>query len=192
MSVIQGHTQTIQPATHLGWLDTRRSCTNGTWNLCGKSGRECRPAALPSWETASSEYFSRMAALKTNTKQNTFSLNMKQALTEATTTKQWNSSPIPTWWLMKAHFEITQTRSEEDRRGFPCIIFSKISHSWYTLNHFQALTDKSVLESEQAGAGFVIPELKMEKYYYLGKRISFFFPAVQFSVALHPQKTLTY
>ena len=127
------------------------------WNLCGKSGRECRPAALPSWETASSEYFSRMAALKTNTKQNTFSLNMKQALTEATTTKQWNSSPIPTWWLMKAHFEITQTRSEEDRRGFPCIIFSKISHSWYTLNHFQALTDKSVLESEQAGAGFVIP-----------------------------------
>ena len=30
-------------------------------------------------------------------------------------------------------------------------------------------TDRSVLENEQAGAGFVIPEFKTEKGFYLGK-----------------------
>ena len=35
-------------------------------------------------------------------------------------------------------------------------------------------TDGSVLENEQAGAGFVIPEFKTEKGFYLGKGRSLF------------------
>ena len=35
-------------------------------------------------------------------------------------------------------------------------------------------TDGSVLENEQAGAGFVIPEFKTEKGFYLGKGMSLF------------------
>ena len=39
-------------------------------------------------------------------------------------------------------------------------------------NHIKIFTDGSVLDSLDSGAGFVIPELKVQKSFYLGK---FFF-----------------
>ena len=36
-------------------------------------------------------------------------------------------------------------------------------------NHIKIFTDGSVLDSLESGAGFVIPELKVQKSFYLGK-----------------------
>ena len=36
-------------------------------------------------------------------------------------------------------------------------------------NHIKIFTDGSVLDSLDSGAGFVIPELKVQKSFYLGK-----------------------
>ena len=44
-------------------------------------------------------------------------------------------------------------------------------------NHIKVFTDGSVLDSLDSGAGFVIPELKVQKTFYLGK--------VFFSLYLH-------
>ena len=41
-------------------------------------------------------------------------------------------------------------------------------------NHIKIFTDGSVLDSLDSGAGFVIPELKVQKYFYLGKGFSIF------------------
>ena len=41
-------------------------------------------------------------------------------------------------------------------------------------NHIKIFTDNSVLESLDSGAGFIIPELKVQKYFYLGKCFSIF------------------
>ena len=39
-------------------------------------------------------------------------------------------------------------------------------------NHIKIFTDVSVLDSLDSGAGFVIPELKVQKFFYLGKFFS--------------------
>ena len=41
-------------------------------------------------------------------------------------------------------------------------------------NHIKIFTDGSVLDSLDNGAGFVIPELKIQKSFYLGKVFSIF------------------
>ena len=41
-------------------------------------------------------------------------------------------------------------------------------------NHIKIFTDGSVLDSLDSGAGFVIPELKVQKSFYLGKGFSIF------------------
>ena len=41
-------------------------------------------------------------------------------------------------------------------------------------NHIKIFTDASVLDSLNSGAGFIIPELKVEKSFYLGKGFSIF------------------
>ena len=41
-------------------------------------------------------------------------------------------------------------------------------------NHIKSFTDGSVLDSLDSGAGFVIPELKVQKSFYLGKGFSIF------------------
>ena len=40
--------------------------------------------------------------------------------------------------------------------------------------HLKNNTDGSVLDSLDSGAGFVIPELKLQKYFHLGKSFSIF------------------
>ena len=39
-------------------------------------------------------------------------------------------------------------------------------------NHIKVFTDGSVLDSLDSGAGFVIPDLKVQKSFYLGKVFS--------------------
>ena len=41
-------------------------------------------------------------------------------------------------------------------------------------NHIKIFTDGSVLDSLDSGAGFVIPDLKAQKYFYLWKGFSIF------------------
>ena len=41
-------------------------------------------------------------------------------------------------------------------------------------NHIKIFTDASVLDSSDSGAGFVIPDLKVQKSFYLGKGFSIF------------------
>ena len=41
-------------------------------------------------------------------------------------------------------------------------------------NHIKIFTDGSVLDSLDSGAGFVIPDLKVQKSFYLGKGFSIF------------------
>ena len=43
-----------------------------------------------------------------------------------------------------------------------------------TSNHIKIFTDGSVLDSLDSGAGIVIPELKVQKSFYLGKGFSIF------------------
>ena len=51
-------------------------------------------------------------------------------------------------------------------------------------NHIKIFTDGSVLDSLDIGAGFVIPELKVQKSFYLGKGFSYLHQSyMQYSVS---------
>ena len=63
---------------------------------------------------------------------------------------------------MKVDFdtEYSEMKKEENRHILPYIVKSHLADS---SNHLKIYTDGSVVENEEAGAGFVIPESKTEK-----------------------------
>ena len=64
--------------------------------------------------------------------------------------------PLDKWW----RHTVIRTHWPENRRDFPYIVLSKNPHYWQILNHLQVFTGRSILESEQAGVGFVIQSWK--------------------------------
>ena len=79
-------------------------------------------------------------------------------------------SPTPDWELLKADFDIeyTDMNKEENPIFLSYIVKSHLTHNYS--NHFKIYTDGSVLENEQAGAEFVIPEIKTIYIYIKKKR----------------------
>ena len=73
-------------------------------------------------------------------------------------------SPTPDYELMKADFdtEYTEMKKEENRHILSYIVKSHLADN--NSNHLKIYTDGSVVENEQAGAGFVIPEFKTEGF----------------------------
>ena len=71
-------------------------------------------------------------------------------------------SPTPDWELMKVDFdtEYSEMKKEENRHILPYIVKSHLADS---SNHLKIYTDGSVVENEEAGAGFVIPEFTTEE-----------------------------
>ena len=83
------------------------------------------------------------------------------------------NTPIPPWELTKAHFDIDHTLTKKDEN--PHILATSVrSHlaDNYS-NHLKVFTDGSVL-GNQTGAGYVIPALKVEKSYHIGRNFSIF------------------
>ena len=86
--------------------------------------------------------------------------------------KQKSYSPVSAWELMKADFDVDYTKRKKEE-NINILSYSVKSHfADNYLNHFHIFTHGSVLENEQAGAGFLIPEFKTEKGVYLGKGLS--------------------
>ena len=77
--------------------------------------------------------------------------------------KQMIYSPTPEWELMKADFdkEHTEMKKEDNPHILSYIVISHFPDT--CSNRLKMYTDGSVLKNE-AGAGFVIPEFKTEKY----------------------------
>ena len=70
---------------------------------------------------------------------------------------------------MKADFDIdyNEMKNEENSHVLPCIVKCHLADN---SNHKKKIfIDGSVIENEQAGPGFDIPEFKTEKSSYLGK-----------------------
>ena len=79
---------------------------------------------------------------------------------------------------MKADFDIdyTEMMKEEKPHVLAYLVKSHIADN--CSNHLKMFTDGSVLENEQGGAGFLIPEFKTggkkRRSFYLGKGMSIF------------------
>ena len=73
---------------------------------------------------------------------------------------------------MKADFDIgyNEMKNEENSRVLPCIVKCHLAdNNSHHLKKKKKIVDGSVIENEQAGPGFVIPEFKTEKSFCLGK-----------------------
>ena len=83
-------------------------------------------------------------------------------------------SPIPSWELSKPNFDIDYTPliKNENPNILSSVVKSHIEANY--MNHLKVFTDGSVLDNRQAGAAFVIPALKIQKSYFLGKDFSIF------------------
>ena len=82
--------------------------------------------------------------------------------------------PIPKWELERASFDIDHTSLKKDinLNILSTSVQSHINEN-YPL-HLKIFTDGSVLENNNSGAAFLIPDLKVEKSFYLGKNKSIF------------------
>jgi ribonuclease HI len=83
-------------------------------------------------------------------------------------------SPVPTWELLKADFDIEYTTIKKDTQPHvlaalaKSIIFEKYSQ------YLKVYTDGSVIEDSSAGSAFIIPALDAKQFFYLGKNKSIF------------------
>ena len=84
------------------------------------------------------------------------------------------SPPIPEWELARANFDIDHTdlKKTENPNILAQLVRSHIDTNYS--RHCKVFTDGSVLDNGQAGAGFVIPYLKKEHAYFLGRGYSVF------------------
>ena len=82
--------------------------------------------------------------------------------------------PIPPWELQKPVFDIdhTQVKKKESPNLLAVSVKSHLESKYK--NYLKVFTDGSVIENKQAGAAFVIPALRIEKSYFLGKYFSIF------------------
>ena len=88
--------------------------------------------------------------------------------------KQITSTPIPSWELNQATFDIhyTDLRKHEDMNLLVEETRIHLHDTYY--NDMKIYTDGSVLENGDVGAGFVIPFLKIKESFFLGKGFSIF------------------
>jgi hypothetical protein len=83
---------------------------------------------------------------------------------------------IPQWEHCIATFDNDYTHTPKSDESQRHILITEVkSHleNRYPL-HLKIFTDGSVLDSKNSGAAFVIPSLKVQKSFYLGKQLSVF------------------
>ena len=73
---------------------------------------------------------------------------------------------MPQWEHMNAKFD-TDLKKSESTNILTTEVREHLINNYQ--NHIKIFTDGSVLDSLDSGAGFVIPELKVQKSFYLGK-----------------------
>ena len=84
-------------------------------------------------------------------------------------------SPVLDWELMMADFAIEYTEMKKEEN--PHILSQRVkSHLADSSNHLKIYAYGSVLENEQAGAGFDIPEFKTEKKVSTQERKDLYLP----------------
>jgi ribonuclease HI len=81
---------------------------------------------------------------------------------------------LPPWEMAAANFDIDYSAYHKSDNVH--ILTSEVrNHLEVNYNHhLKVFTDGSLLESSETGAGFVIPDLKVQKSFYLGKGFSIF------------------
>ena len=81
---------------------------------------------------------------------------------------------MPQWEHINAKFDTdyTDLKKSESTNILTIEVREHLINNYQ--NHIKIFTDGSVLDSLDRGAGFVIPELKVQKYFYLGKFFSIF------------------
>ena len=83
-------------------------------------------------------------------------------------------SPIPPWELIRANFDLNNDElKKSDNPHLLAASFRSRVHSQYP-NHLKVYTDGSLTDNNMAGAGFVIPGLKKERSFHIGKDHSIF------------------
>ena len=81
---------------------------------------------------------------------------------------------MPQWEHINAKFDTDYTDlTKSESTNILAIHVTEHLNNKYQ-NHIKIFTDGSVLDSLDSGAGFVIPELKVQKSFYLGKGFSIF------------------
>ena len=81
------------------------------------------------------------------------------------------SPQMPQWEHINAKFD-TDLKKSESTSMLTIEVREHLINNYH--NHIKISTDGSVLDSLDSGAGFVIPELKVQKSFYLGKVFSIF------------------
>ena len=82
--------------------------------------------------------------------------------------------PIPPWEIPKPYFDTNYTDMKKDENtNILTSVFKTHSYNKYR-DHLQIFTDGSVLDNKNVGAAFVIPALRIEKFFFLGNNLSIF------------------
>ena len=81
---------------------------------------------------------------------------------------------MPQWEHINAKFDTdyTDLKKSESTNILAIQVREHLNHKHQ--NHIMIFADGSVLDSLDSGAGFVIPKLKVQKYFCLGKGFSIF------------------
>ena len=81
---------------------------------------------------------------------------------------------MPQWEHINAKFDTDYTdfKKSESTNILTIEVREHLNNKYQT--HIKKIADGSVLDSLDSGAGFVIPELKVQKSFYLGKGFSIF------------------
>ena len=103
-----------------------------------------------------------------------YDLFEKSEISQCVVEKEKSVLPCPSWEMKRAHFDIecTDIKKNENPNIMVADVRSHIEHK-YT-NCLKVYTDGSLLDNQEAGSAFVIPALKVEKSYYIGKNRSIF------------------
>ena len=104
------------------------------------------------------------------------------------------SPQMPQWEHINAKFDTDYTDlTKSESTNILAIHVREHLNNKYQ-NHIKIFTDGSVLDSLDSGAGFVIPDLKVQKYFYLGKDFSIFTSelyAILMAIKLHMQYSVS-
>ena len=82
--------------------------------------------------------------------------------------------PIPPWEIPKPIFDIKYTDVKKSENMNILTLDFKLHSDKMFKDHLQIFTDGSMLDNKDAGAAFVIPTLKIEKFFFLGNNLSIF------------------
>ena len=83
-------------------------------------------------------------------------------------------SPLPPWEQHMASFDCDNNSLSKKDDLISIVNNVKINLDTNYMNHLKIYTDGSVLDNLDCGAGFVIPDLKIERAFYVGNRFSIF------------------